>query len=116
MIKLLFKDYTVKSGYKDLPIMNLKVELERNIPNDFFQLNQKDQKDRTAVLATFNFIGETARQARNIGHFRYNSFDYENFIQIGETIYNYEALLENIDRISAIIEKENLKNSIEALP
>lgn len=113
MIKLLFKDYTVNSGYKDLPIINLKVELERNIPNDFFQLNQKE---RTAVLVTFNFIGETARQARNIGRFRYNSFDYENFIQIGETIYNYEALLENIDRISAIIEKENLKNSIEALP
>lgn len=113
MIKLLFKDYTANSGYKDLPIVNLKVKLERYMPNDFFQLNQKE---RIAVLTTFNFIGETARQARYIGRFRFNSFDYENFIQIGETIYNYEALLENINRISAIIEKENLKNSIEALP
>lgn len=113
MIKLLFKDYIAGGDYKDLSIVNLKIELERDMPHDFFQVNLTD---RTAVLATFNFIGETVRQARNIGRFRYNSFDYENFIQIGETIYNYEALLENIDRISAIIEKENLKNSIEVLP
>lgn len=113
MIKLLFKDYTVNSGYKDLPIVNLKIELERDMPHDFFQVNLTN---RTAVVATFNFIGETACEARNIGRFRFNSCDYENFIQIGETIYNYEALLENIDRISAIIEKENLKNCIAALP
>ena len=113
MIKLLFKDYTVNSGYRDLPIVDLKIELERDMPHDFFQVNLTD---RTAVVATFNFVGETARQVRNIGRFCFNACDYENFIQIGETIYNYETLLKNIDRINAIIENENLKNSIAALP
>lgn len=113
MIKLLYKDYIVNSDYKDLPIINLKIELERDIPNDFFQVNIND---RIAIVATFNFIGETAQQSRIIGRFRFSSCDYEIFIQIGEIIYNYEALLKNIDRINAIIEKENLKNSIAALP
>ena len=113
MIKLLFKDYIAGGDYKDLPIVNLKIELERDMPHDFFQVNLTD---RTAVVATFHFVGEPVSQVRNIGRFRFNACDYENFIQIGETIYNYEAILKNIDRINAIIENENLKNCIAALP
>lgn len=45
-----------------------------------------------------------------------NKFDDRKRIRIGDTFFDYDAIDKNPDYIKALIEQENIKDSLEILP
>ena len=115
MVELITKRHINSKDYINRRVSDLYLTAK-----DEYSDGQIDKKNGIVVTATFKYIDDDQKSYSYIlGHFKYWSGtainNYTNYIKVGKQSFWYKNIIENVDRINALIQQEYLKDALEKL-
>jgi len=115
MVEIITKRHTNSKDY-----INRKVSGLYLTARDEYSDGQIDKMNGIVVTATFKYVDNDQKSYSWIlGHFKYWTgtaiHNYTNYIKVGKLSFWYKDIIENVDRINALIQQEYLKDALEKL-
>lgn len=90
------------------------------VAKDEYSEGQVDKTNGIVLSATFKYSHNDQKSYSWIlGHFKYwtgtATHNYTNYIKVGKNSFWYKDIIENVDKINALIQQELLKDALEKL-
>ena len=115
MVEIITKRHTCSKNYVKHQVSDLYLTTR-----DEYSEGQIDKKNGIVVTATFKYSDNDQKSySWFLGHFKYWTgtaiHNYTNYIKVGKQSFWYKDIIENVDRINALIQQEYLKDALEKL-
>lgn len=116
MVEIITKRHLNSKNYVRHQVSNLHLEAKEE-----YSEYQVDKTKGIVVYATFKYSDKDQKSYTwGLGHFKFWSSmsainNYTNYIKVGKQSFWYKNIIENVDRINALIQQEYLKDALEKL-
>ena len=115
MVEIITKRHTNSKDYIKRQVSGLYLTAK-----DEYSEGQIDKTNGIVVIATFKYIDNDQKSySLFLGHFKYWTgtaiHNHTTYIKVGKQSFWYKNIIENVDKINALIQQEYLKDALEKL-